>query len=100
MHSYDFSPTVAALNIVLAKYATKNGGINVGKNRYFFPTGTQSQGSYLGASKLLVAYRGLSQFVSYVQSCTLMHELGFYSSVRPVYKQLSVNLNVSWFCSD
>ncbi len=70
MHSYDFSPTVAALNIVLAKYATKNGGINV------------------------------SQFVSYVQSCTLMHELGFYSSVRPVYKQLSVNLNVSWFCSD
>ena len=59
MHSYDFSPTVAALNIVLAKFAVKNGGINVGKNRYFFPTETQSQGSYLGVGRLLIAYRGL-----------------------------------------
>ena len=64
MHSYDFSPTVAALNIVLAKFAVKNGGINVGKNRYFFPSGAQSQGSFLGASRLLIAYRGLSHFVS------------------------------------
>ncbi|KAF8341583.1 Piwi domain-containing protein [Cantharellus anzutake] len=77
MVSYDINPGTAALNILLAKFATHNGGINVGKNRYFFPIRTQNEANYLGNSRLLVAYRG------------------FFSSVRPVYNQLAVNLNVA-----
>lgn len=55
LHSYDTAPVIAAFNIVLTKHALNNGGINVGRNRYFFsnPTG----GLRLDAN--LVAFRGL-----------------------------------------
>ncbi|RDB21860.1 Protein argonaute 1B [Hypsizygus marmoreus] len=67
---YDPLPLVSALNLVLQQHASRN-GVRVGKNRYFFPT---AQRVSLGPG------------VEAVQ--------GFYTSVRPTYKQLMVNVNV------
>lgn len=55
---------------MVEKYATRN-GVMVGRNRFFFPSETFSLGGGLEAWK------------------------GFYSSVRPTYKQLMVNVNVA-----
>lgn len=68
-------PVITALNIVLASHpgrAGPGGGVLVGRNRFFFPTAMQPQS--LGGG--LEAWRG------------------FYSSVRPAFKQLMVNVNV------
>jgi eukaryotic translation initiation factor 2C len=69
--AYDPLPLISALNVILAKFPSKTGGVLVGKNRFFFPQDMQNIGGGLEAWK------------------------GFYSSVRPVYKQLSINLNVA-----
>jgi eukaryotic translation initiation factor 2C len=62
LHAYDTAPVIAAFNIVLLKHALSNGGINVGRNRYFFPQGPTDQP--LRLDSLLVAYRGLPIFSS------------------------------------
>jgi eukaryotic translation initiation factor 2C len=72
---YDILPVIAALNVVLAAHpnrATTGGGVLVGRNRFFFPSAEapMSLGGGLEAWK------------------------GFYSSVRPAYRQLMVNVNV------
>ncbi|KZT18189.1 Piwi-domain-containing protein [Neolentinus lepideus HHB14362 ss-1] len=67
----DLAPLLSALNIVLQQHPS-HAGIRVGKNRYFFPSG-----------------RGIpiAQGVEAFQ--------GFFTSVRPTYKQLMVNVNVA-----
>ncbi|KAJ7577907.1 argonaute-like protein [Mycena floridula] len=67
---YDPLPLVSALNIVLQQHAAHN-GVRVSKNRYFFlPAERMSLGIGMEAWR------------------------GFYTSVRPTYKQLMVNVNV------
>ncbi|KAJ7485142.1 argonaute-like protein [Mycena galericulata] len=67
---YNTLPMISALNLVLQQHPTKT-GVRVGKNRYFFPTSSQS----FRLSPGIVAFQG------------------FYTSVRPTYKQLMVNVN-------
>lgn len=67
---FDIAPLLAALNIVLAQHPSRE-GVMVGRNRFFFPQETFPLGAGLEAWK------------------------GFYSSVRPAYKQLMVNVNVA-----
>ena len=66
----DIAPLLAAVNIILAQHPSKE-GVVVGRNRFFFPQDIQSMGGGLEAWK------------------------GFYSSARPSYKQLMVNVNVA-----
>lgn len=66
----EIGPVLSALNVVLAQHPSRN-GVMVGKNRFFFPQETFPLGGGLEAWK------------------------GFYSSVRPAYKQLMVNVNVA-----
>ncbi|KAF8603355.1 argonaute-like protein [Ceratobasidium sp. AG-I] len=68
----DPQPMLSAFNIILAKYPSQH-GIMVGRNKWFFPT--PSSGAPLGGG--LEAFRG------------------FYSSVRPSFQQLMVNVNVA-----
>jgi eukaryotic translation initiation factor 2C len=63
---------LSAFNILLAKYPSQH-GIMVGRNKWFFPT--PGQAAPLGGG--LEAFRG------------------FYSSVRPSFQQLMVNVNVA-----
>ncbi|THH12645.1 hypothetical protein EW146_g7502 [Bondarzewia mesenterica] len=73
--NYDILPVVAALNLILAAHPNRTqtgGGVMVGRNRYFFPSA--SPPVPLGGA--LEAWRG------------------FYSSVRPSFKSLMVNVNV------
>ncbi|TFK81085.1 Piwi-domain-containing protein [Polyporus arcularius HHB13444] len=67
----DTQPLVSALNLVLQQYASRR-GVRVGKNKYFFPSSSQHHPLSLGVE----AYRG------------------FFMSIRPMYKQLMVNINV------
>ncbi|KZT65512.1 Piwi-domain-containing protein [Daedalea quercina L-15889] len=67
----DLQPVVSALNLVLQQHASAT-GIRVGQNRYFFRASAISQPLSLGVE----AWRG------------------FFMSVRPMYKQLMVNINV------
>ena len=67
----DTLPLVSALNLILQKYAQKN-GVRVSKTKYFFPASSQHHSLSLGVE----AFRG------------------FFMSVRPMYKQLTVNINV------
>ncbi|KZT01938.1 argonaute-like protein [Laetiporus sulphureus 93-53] len=69
--TYDTLPLVSALNLVLQQHAQRN-GFRVGKNRYFFRASSERQALSLGVE----AWRG------------------FFISVRPMYKQLMVNVNV------
>lgn len=66
---YDPLPLISALNLVLQQYTSRN-GVRVGKNKYFFPT--SSEGFSLSP--------GIRAFQ------------GFYTSVRPTFKQLMVNV--------
>jgi hypothetical protein len=68
---YNTLPIISALNLVLQQHPTRT-GVRVGKNRYFFPTSSES----FPLSQGLVAFQG------------------FYTSVRPTYKQLMVNVFV------
>lgn len=67
----DTQPLVSALNLILQQYASKR-GVRVGKNKYFFPSSSDHHPLSLGVE----AYRG------------------FFMSIRPMYKQLMVNINV------
>ncbi len=67
---YDPSSIIAALNLVLSMQASRTGA-RVGKNRHFF---TPEERRMIGPG--VEAWRG------------------FYSSIRPVYKNLMVNVNV------
>ncbi|KAG8690952.1 hypothetical protein FRC08_010309 [Ceratobasidium sp. 394] len=69
---FDPQPMLSAFNILLAKYPSQH-GVMVGRNKWFFPT--PGQAADLGTG--LEAYRG------------------FYSSVRPSFQQLMVNVNVA-----
>jgi eukaryotic translation initiation factor 2C len=65
-------PLISALNLVLQQQPADM-GVRVGKNRYFFPlSGMPAMDLGLG-----------------VEACQ-----GFFTSVRPTYKQLMVNVNV------
>ncbi|KDQ20605.1 hypothetical protein BOTBODRAFT_151362 [Botryobasidium botryosum FD-172 SS1] len=68
---YDTLPVISALNIILSQYAARM-GTPVGKNRTFFKSGNNAYD--LGGG--LEAWKG------------------YYSSVRPTFRQLMVNLNV------
>ncbi|KAJ7747641.1 argonaute-like protein [Mycena maculata] len=67
---YNPLPLVSALNLVLQQHPTRT-GVRVGTNRYFFPTSS----------------------VPFHLSTGITAFQGFYSSVRPTYKQLMVNVN-------
>jgi hypothetical protein len=68
---FDPLPLISALNIVLQQHATRK-GVRVGKNRFFFPTSAQKI--------------DLGPGIQAVQ--------GFYTSVRPTFQQLMVNVYV------
>ncbi|KAI0078016.1 Piwi-domain-containing protein [Panus rudis PR-1116 ss-1] len=67
----DTGPAVAALNLILQQHANRT-GVRVGKNKYFLPSSNEVFPLTLG----LEARRG------------------YFLSVRPMYKQLTVNINV------
>lgn len=72
---YDILPIVSAVNLILQSHPNRSsgGGVMVGRNRFFFRS-NEAPPFTLGGG--LEAWRG------------------FYSSVRPAYKQLMVNVNV------
>ncbi|KAG8775710.1 hypothetical protein FRC12_001319 [Ceratobasidium sp. 428] len=70
--SFDPQPMLSAFNILLAKYPSQH-GVMVGRNKWFFPT----PGQALPLGTGLEAYKG------------------YYSSVRPSFQQLMVNVNVA-----
>ncbi len=67
----DTQPYISALNLILQKYAQRN-GVRVSNNKYFFPSSAEHHRLSLGVE----AFRG------------------FFTSVRPMYKQLTVNVNL------
>ncbi|KAF8881571.1 argonaute-like protein [Infundibulicybe gibba] len=67
---YDPLPLISALNLVLQQHPSST-GVRVGKNKYFFPP----------VSSMSLGF-GIEAWQ------------GFYTSVRPTYKQLMVNVNV------
>ncbi|KAF7290752.1 Argonaute-like protein [Mycena indigotica] len=67
---YNAAPLLSALNLVLQQFPARK-GIRVASNKYFFPTSTQPHHLGLG----LIAFQG------------------YYTSVRPTYKELMVNVN-------
>ncbi|KAI0821782.1 Piwi-domain-containing protein [Trametes gibbosa] len=67
----DTQPLISALNLVVQSYASKH-GMRVGSNKYFFPSPNDRFGLSLGVE----AHRG------------------FFMSIRPMYKQLMVNINI------
>ncbi|KAJ7235089.1 ribonuclease H-like domain-containing protein [Mycena haematopus] len=67
---YNTLPIISALNLVLQQHSTRT-GVRVGKNKYFFPTSSQS----FRLSPGIVAFQG------------------FYTSIRTTNKQLMVNVN-------
>lgn len=69
---YDPLPLISALNLVLQQHPAHS-GVRFGRNRYFFPPG---QGEKINLGLGLEAWKG------------------FFTSVRPAYKQLMVNVNV------
>ena len=72
---YDFMPVVNAMNIILSSHPNRatGGGVMVGRNKFFHPSPAVPPVPLGGG---LEAWRG------------------FYSSVRPAWKQLMVNVNV------
>ena len=66
----DTQPMISALNLILQQYASRR-GVRVGQNKYFFPSSSEHHTLSLGVE----AFRG------------------FFMSVRPMYKQLMVNIN-------
>jgi len=66
---YDPLPLISALNLVLQQHASRV-GVRSGGNRHFFPTSLRKE--------------NLGPGLDAVQ--------GFYTSVRPAFKQLLVNV--------
>ncbi len=73
---YDFLPIISAFNLITSQNAARN-SVGFGRNRYFFPPNSFASREAFPLSNGLEAWKG------------------FYSSVRPVYKELMVNVN---FC--
>ncbi|KDQ20590.1 hypothetical protein BOTBODRAFT_169326 [Botryobasidium botryosum FD-172 SS1] len=71
-HMHDPLPVITALNVIIGQYAFRNGGFRAGRNKVFFGSG----GNVLDLGGGLEAFKG------------------FFSSVRPSYQQLMVNVNV------
>ncbi|KAG1898378.1 Piwi domain-containing protein [Suillus fuscotomentosus] len=67
---YDVQPVVAAVNLVLQTHAART-GVRVGKNRYFFPSQERFE--------LALGIEGVK---------------GFFTSARPTYNELMVNVGV------
>ncbi|KAJ7688957.1 Piwi domain-containing protein [Mycena rosella] len=67
---YNTLPIISALNLVLQQHPTRT-GVRVGKNKHFFPTADEP----FRLSPGIIAFQG------------------FYTSIRPTYKQLMVNVN-------
>ncbi|KAG2110170.1 Piwi domain-containing protein [Suillus cothurnatus] len=67
---YDVQPLVSAVNLVLQKHAART-GVRVGKNRYFFPSQERFE---------------LALGIDAVK--------GFFTSARPAYNELMVNVGV------
>ena len=67
----DTQPAVSSLNLITQQNAQRH-GIRVGRNKYFFPASSQHHELSLG-----------------VEAAE-----GFFMSVRPMYKQLTVNVNL------
>ncbi|KAL5522335.1 hypothetical protein ACEPAF_2192 [Sanghuangporus sanghuang] len=71
---YDPLPIISAFNLITTSHASHN-GVLCGKNRYFFPPRMLNESPFdLGGG--LEAWKG------------------FFASVRPVYKNLMINVNV------
>ncbi|ESK93551.1 argonaute-like protein [Moniliophthora roreri MCA 2997] len=68
---YNIAPLLSALNLVQQRYASQH-GVRVGQSKWFFPL-KESQPHLLGPGVIAVQ--------------------GYYASVRPVYKELMVNVN-------
>ncbi|KAI5118505.1 hypothetical protein M0805_004005 [Coniferiporia weirii] len=74
--NYDPLPIISAFNLITTSHAAHT-GVLFGKNRYYFPPSTFTPpGSALPLSSGLEAWKG------------------FFASVRPVYKKLTINVNV------
>lgn len=71
---YDPLPIVSAFNLITTTHATRT-GVLFGKNRYFYPSSAFGEDTK-SLSPGLDAWKG------------------FYTSVRPVFKSLMVNVNV------
>ncbi|KAG2753631.1 Piwi-domain-containing protein [Suillus brevipes Sb2] len=67
---YDVQPLVSAVNLVLQTHAART-GVRVGKNRYFFPSQERFE--------LALGIEGVK---------------GFFTSARPAYNELMVNVGV------
>ncbi|PIL23408.1 Argonaute [Ganoderma sinense ZZ0214-1] len=67
----DTQPHISALNLILQQYAQRN-GVRVSRNKYFFPSSSERHRLSLGVEAMR----------------------GFFISVRPVYMQLTVNVNL------
>ncbi|KAE9400886.1 argonaute-like protein [Gymnopus androsaceus JB14] len=72
---YDIMPVLSALNVILAAHPSRpaHGGVMVGRNKFFFPNSNAAPVALGGSVEAM---------------------RGFYSSVRPSYNQLMVNVNV------
>ncbi|KAJ3553550.1 hypothetical protein NM688_g3548 [Phlebia brevispora] len=70
---YPVGPFISALNLVFRRQALKNNAVSVGQNKYFFPT--------VEATPLAIG---------------LEARRGYFMSVRPTFKTLMVNVNVSF----
>ncbi|KAJ7186894.1 argonaute-like protein [Mycena filopes] len=68
--NYNTLPLISALNLVLQQHASRT-GVRLDKNRHFFPSSSE----FFRLSPGIIAFQG------------------FYTSVRPTYKQLAVNVN-------
>jgi eukaryotic translation initiation factor 2C len=66
---YDPLPLISALNLVLQQHPSRT-GVRVGKNRYFFPSSAEK----INLGPGVEAWKG------------------FFTSVRPTFKQLMVNV--------
>ena len=67
----EIQPVISAMNLIMQQFASRR-GVRVSRNKYFFPMPEEAHPLSLGVA----AHRG------------------FFMSVRPMYKQLMVNINV------
>lgn len=89
-------PFISALEILLAKVASKN-GIRIRKNCYFFPTaGASTINMDLGGALEVFRVWKLITLNRHVLFLTQNLPKGFYSSVRPTLNSLMINVNVCY----
>jgi hypothetical protein len=85
---------VSALNLVLNAHAARSvgGGVEVGRNKFFFPSLTHLRAD-LGGGLEAWKVSGSRFAISRVGLRDARVTQGFYSSVRPAHQQLMVNVN-------